>query len=216
MSAGTRRTALGAAGRNVARSTHIRTIGGPSATWYAAPTASSSSGRAARYATRGRMTSRSTPLDACRSPITNSGWGDRPWYSSTTATGRPCSSATPQRVRPNSRSSRSHRAYAANRRSVPRNSASISRSRVARTSRPGRRIEPVRATDAIRRRSRSRRPRSASSIGLRASRSARAAARPARSVGSNTPISVTMRWTMPRARRHCPGSRRAPARGVCR
>ena len=91
---------------------------------------SSSSGRAARYAVRGRMTSRSAPTTPSRSPITNSGWGDRPVYSRTTATGRPRSSATPQRVRPNSRSSRSHRAYAANSRSESRNSRSSSRSRV--------------------------------------------------------------------------------------
>ncbi len=59
----------------------------------------SSSGRAAMKAVRGRMTSRSAPTTPAGSPITNRGWGDRPAYSRTTATGRPRSSATPQRVR---------------------------------------------------------------------------------------------------------------------
>ena len=53
-------------------------------------------------------------------PITKSGCGVGPLYSSTTAIGRLPFHATPQRVRLNSRSSRSHSAYAAYSRSPSR------------------------------------------------------------------------------------------------
>ena len=70
-------------------------------------------------------------------PIRNSGWGVRPPYSRPTATTSSPSVAIPHFVRPNSRSSRSQIAYAANSRSCSRNARRTARSVVERaTSEP--------------------------------------------------------------------------------
>ena len=180
MSAATRRTALGAAGRNVARSTHIRTIGGPSGR--------PGRRRRPRRGARARSEVRDPraddlaehPGDARRARPSRTAAGAR----GPGTPGRPPPGG-PARARRPSASARTpgRRGRRWRRRRTGGRCPGIGQ-HVPVAGRPdfeaGRRIEPVRATEAIRRRLRRRRSRpSGRACGPRAPR-ARRSGRPRR------------------------------------